>query len=89
MRLALIALCSAMLGSCGEHAAYAYPEAAHNRFEVSCPSSSDVCVCTWDKITRAMEYEDYEAAIDRFRETGAMDPRVTRARTQCLEHHHA
>jgi hypothetical protein len=74
-----------VLWGCGERAPNPYPADAQARFEVSCPSDSAVCVCTWDKITRAMPYEEYESALQRFRETGLMDPRVTRARTQCLE----
>jgi hypothetical protein len=75
------------LAACGEAAPNPYPAAAHARFEVSCPSDSAVCVCTWDKLTRTLTYEEYEAALQRFRETGNMDTRVTRARTQCLEQH--
>ncbi len=73
------------LTACGQSAPNPYPEAARTRFEASCPPDSAVCVCTWDKITRAMTYEEYEAALARFRETGNMEPRVTRARTQCIE----
>lgn len=88
MRRIVLAFCAAaLLVSCGEPAANPYPESAQARFEVSCPSQSEVCVCTWDKITRAMPYEEYEAALERFRETGSMDTRITRARTQCLERH--
>jgi hypothetical protein len=54
---------------------------------MSCPSESVVCVCTWEEITRAMTYEEYEAALVRFRETGNMEPKVTRARTTCIERH--
>ena len=63
-----------------------YPEAARVRFEASCPSSSPVCTCTWDKLTHTMTYEEYEAAMTRFRESGVMDARVTSTRAQCLEH---
>ncbi len=76
-----------MLMACGERAPNPFPEAAQARFEASCPSESAVCRCTWDKITRAVTYDEYEAAIARFRETGNMDPRLTRARTQCIEQH--
>jgi hypothetical protein len=44
-------------------------------------------MCTWEEITRAMTYEEYEAALVRFRETGNMEPKVTRARTTCIERH--
>jgi hypothetical protein len=32
-----------------------------------------------------MKYEDYQAAMERYNSRGLMDPRVTRARTTCLE----
>ncbi len=64
-----------------------YLETARVQFEASCPSESAVCTCGWDKLTRMMTFEEYEAALARFRERGLMDPRVTRARTQCLERH--
>jgi hypothetical protein len=81
------ALLVAFLSACGEGAPNPYPEAARARFEVSCPSQSAVCTCTWDRITRTLTYEEYEAALARFRESGNMDPRVTRARTKCIERH--
>jgi hypothetical protein len=88
MRWAWCVLSIAMLlAACGEHAANPYPDVALAHFSASCPPASQVCVCTWDKITRAMTYAEYEAALARFRETGRMDPRVTRARTACLEKH--
>lgn len=88
MRRAAIALMGVLgLSACGQRAAHEYPQVAQTRFEASCPRESDVCVCTWDNITRAMPYEDYQAALTRFRETGLMDPRITRARTRCLERH--
>lgn len=83
-----IALGAAILAAaCGESAPNPYPDSARTHFEASCPSTSAVCTCTWDRITRAVTYEDYEAAITRFRDTGLMDPRLTRARTQCIERH--
>lgn len=88
MRWALSALCGAiLLASCGERAPNPYPESARVRFDQSCPPASAACACTWDKLTRTMTYDEYEAALARLRETGLMDPRVTRARTQCLERH--
>jgi hypothetical protein len=64
-----------------------YPVSARTQFERSCPPDSDVCACTWDRLTRTLTYEEYQAALDRFRSDGLMDPRVTRARTLCLEKH--
>ncbi len=88
MRRGLIALSgAAMLAACGQSAPHPYPESARAHFEVSCPSASAVCACTWDELTRTLTYEEYEAALARFRETGNMDPRVTRARTKCIERH--
>jgi hypothetical protein len=86
MRRALIALSgAALLAGCGQSAPNPYPEAALARFEVSFPSESAVCTCTWDRITRTLTHEEYEEALARFRETGNMDPRITRARTKCIE----
>jgi hypothetical protein len=86
-RGAIALLIGALLAACGEGAPNPYPDSARARFEASCPSESAVCRCTWDKLTRTMTYEEYEAALERFRVTGNMDVRVTRARTQCLERH--
>lgn len=83
----LIALAALGLAGCGEAAPNPYPESARAQFDSSCPAESAVCRCTWDKLTRALTYEEYQAAIARFRVSGAMDTRVTRARTQCLERH--
>jgi hypothetical protein len=79
------------LMSCGPGAAHEFPPAAHTRFSATCPPSEPVCVCTWDAITRKMTYEEYQAALARFRTEGLMDTRITHARTQCVEHnpHHA
>ncbi len=77
----------ALLAACAEPEPNPYPEAARARFELSCPPASQVCVCAWDKIIRTMPYEEYEAALTRFRATGSMDTRITHARTQCLEQH--
>ena len=84
---ALFFLASVTLAACGQGAAHEYPASAKARFEQSCPPASDVCVCTWDQLTRHLTYEEYEAAIERLRVEGLMDPRVTRARTHCLERH--
>jgi len=84
----MFALAGALaLWACGQAAPNEYPESARARFEASCPPESAVCACTWDRLTRTMTYEEYETALARFRESGLMDPRVTRARTQCLERH--
>lgn len=88
MRWAIAAIMGvSVLASCGEPAPNPYPESARQRFAMSCPPESAVCTCTWDKITRTLTHEEYEEALARFRDTGLMDPRVTRARTQCIERH--
>ena len=84
-RLAMIA--ALLLTACGEPAPNPYPAEAKSQFEQSCPPESAVCVCTWDQITRTMTYQEYGEALSHFRETGLMEPRVTRARTHCLERH--
>ena len=88
MRMLVMAAASLLaLSSCGQGEAHAFPAAAHTQFEQTCPATSDRCCCTWEQITRTMTYEDYEAALDRYATEGLMDPRITRARTHCLEHH--
>lgn len=88
MRATLGALfCASVLAACGEAPPNPYPAEARAHFESTCPPASASCACTWDKITRSMTYEEYEAALTRMRDEGLMDPRVTRARTQCLEKH--
>jgi hypothetical protein len=84
----LIALGAALfLAACGDGPPHPYPAAAQAQFEGSCPRSSPVCACTWDKITREMTYEDYQAALARYQREGLMDTRVTHARTVCVEAH--
>jgi hypothetical protein len=75
------------LAACSAGAPNEYPAEARAQFEASCPPASAVCTCTWDNLTRTLTYEEYEAALSRFREEGLMDPRITRARTRCLERH--
>jgi hypothetical protein len=89
MRWGVLALFGAMiLAACGgESAPHPYPQSALERFQMSCPPASAVCTCTWDRITRTLTHEEYEAALERFRESGLMEPRITRARAQCLERH--
>lgn len=85
----LAALTGAMaMIACGGGAPHQFPESARAQFATSCPSSDPVCACTWDKITRDMTYEDYQAATDRFRREGLMDHRITHARAICVEQNH-
>lgn len=83
----LIALGVLALAACGPPGPNVYPESARAQFETTCPNDNPACQCTWDRLTRTLTYEEYEAALARFRESGLMDPRVTRARTQCIERH--
>lgn len=81
----LIALAAMSLAACGHGEPNPYPESARAQFSASCPSESPVCRCTWDRLTRTLTFEEYDAALSQFRETGLMDPRVTRARGHCIE----
>ena len=83
--LSLIAISA--LSACGASEPNPYPAEAQAQFEASCPSASAVCTCTWDTLTRTLTYEEYDAALTRFRDEGLMDPGITRARTRCLERH--
>ena len=78
----------APLMGCGQAEPHAYPASAKAQFNQGCAPDNPVCVCEWDQITRAMAYEDYQAAMETFRTDGLMDPRLTRARTHCIEHRH-
>ena len=87
MRRLLTALSGALvLMACGEGAPHQYPASAQAQFNATCPASDPVCVCTWDKITREMTYEEYQEAVTRFRRQGLMDHHITHARTVCVEH---
>jgi hypothetical protein len=81
------ALGALVLAGCAGPEPNDYPARARTQFEASCPASDPVCACTWDRLTRTLTYEDYQSALARFQEEGLMDPRVTRARTHCIERH--
>ena len=87
MRSGLFAIAALALTACGERAAHPYPDQAQAQFARSCPPASAVCSCTWDAITRTVPYREYGAALARFRQQVLMDPRITRARTRCIEKH--
>ncbi len=84
MRVLLLAL---LLAAC-QPAPHEFPARAAARFYRTCPESDPVCACTWDNITRAMTADEYDDALKRFRREGLMDPRITHARTVCVEHAH-
>lgn len=68
--------------------AHAYPDTARTAFHRTCPANDALCVCTWERLTRSMTFEEYEAALDRFRSEGLMDPRIAHARATCVERRH-
>lgn len=74
------------LTACGQSTANEYPASARAQFGQTCPAGDPVCDCTWEQLTEHMTYEEYQAALERYGSEGLMDPRVTRARTFCLEH---
>lgn len=74
-----------VLSACG--GAHEYPAEAQTQFHANCPADNPVCACTWEKITEAMPYDEYQAAMATFHERGIMDPRLTRASTTCRERH--
>ena len=83
MRCAILALL--LLVGCGPKPVHEFPAAAHAVFAQSCPTGQPKCDCAWDKITRSMTYPEYEAAMERFAREGLMDPRLTTARTECID----
>ncbi|MEJ0060705.1 MAG: hypothetical protein WDM79_14510 [Terricaulis sp.] len=75
------------LAACGEAAPNEFPAQAQAEFHSQCPADNPVCTCTWDRITRAVTYEEYEAAMATFRAEGTMDTRITHASVKCREQH--
>lgn len=86
MRAALGALVLALVASCGPGDPHDYPARHQAAFHRSCPANDSVCACTWERITRTIPPDEYEDSLARFRDEGLMDPRITRARTECLDH---
>jgi hypothetical protein len=80
----LLSLTMLLLAGCGA-APNEFPESARATFAKSCPVGEPKCDCAWDKITRSMTHPEYEAAMERFAREGLMDPRLTAARTECLD----
>lgn len=87
--LALIAVLAlaAPIAACGHKEPNPYPESARRDFYRQCPQENPVCSCTWETLTHDMTHEEYQAAMERFHETGHMEPKVTHARTVCTERH--
>ena len=73
------------LSGCGRGEANEFPPQHQAEFHRSCPASDPVCVCIWDEITHAVTPDVYEELMQRFRREGLMNPKITRARTVCLE----
>jgi hypothetical protein len=84
MTRAILAL-AFLLSACGASAPHPYPADARENFAQGCPIGDPQCDCMWDKITRSMTFEEYEAAMSRFTTEGIMDPKLTTARTECRE----
>jgi hypothetical protein len=82
MRVLILAL---FLVACGQQPARDFPPEARARFAEGCPTGKPECDCMWDKITRTMTLEDFDAAMSRFSEQGLMDPRLTDARLECRD----
>jgi hypothetical protein len=83
MRAMVLAL--TFLVACGAPPAREFPPEARARFAEGCPTGKPECDCMWDKITRTMTLEDFDAAMSRFSEEGLMDPKLTNARLECRE----
>jgi hypothetical protein len=84
---ALIVIAGLFAAGCGGGETHAYPDSARAQFARTCTAGDAICECMWAKITRAMPFEEYDAALARYEEEGLMDPRIARARTECLERH--
>ena len=82
----LAATLAAGVAACAQEA-NPYPDTLRARFAATCALSDPLCACTWDQITRTLTADEYQAALARFRHDGLMDPRITHARTYCVEHH--
>lgn len=80
-----IALILLLLGACSEAPARDFPPEARERFAEGCPTGKPECDCMWDKITRTMTLEEFDAAMSRFSTEGLMDPKLTNARLECRE----
>ncbi|MBL8548654.1 MAG: hypothetical protein JNJ73_01620 [Hyphomonadaceae bacterium] len=86
MRVLLVFATGLALAACSAEP-HPYPDAARRAFTRTCTAGDAICECMWEKITRAMPHEDYKAALERYEEEGLMEPRIARARTECLERH--
>lgn len=70
------------VASCGAPP-HPYPPETRAAFAKICQYEPRKCDCAWDKITRAMTYEDYVAALDDFESRGVMDRRIVMASVEC------
>lgn len=83
MRMIFLAVIA--LAACSAQAAHDYPEAARAQFAEGCATGDPKCDCMWDRITRTMKPEEFDAAMTRYKEKGLMDPKLTAARLECRE----
>jgi predicted small lipoprotein YifL len=74
------------LTACAQAAPQSFPDSARQRFAQVCPSGDARCDCAWEKITQTMSPEDFNAAVARLDREGLIDPRLVRAREECLNH---
>jgi hypothetical protein len=79
----LIFAAAVLLAACAEKPAFEYPAEARAAFAKACPTGVKECDCTWEKITRAMPHEEYEAAMARLQTEGVMAPRLVRISVDC------
>jgi hypothetical protein len=86
MRLLFVLLmgAAAVQSACAPAPAHDYPDNVRAQFAQSCPLEDAVCACSWEKITRTMTAEEFEAATERYQVEGLVDPRLTKARTACI-----
>lgn len=82
MRLIVLSLFAIAVAAC-QRPPHPYPPEARAGFDNFCKYEARKCDCAWDKITRAMTFEEYVAAIDDFESRGVMDRRIVMASVDC------
>ena len=88
LRLVCAASMALAMSACGSEP-HIYPQEARTAFNEHCPAGEALCECIWENMTQHIPYDEYEAAIERYRVEGLMDRRISRARTECRERHHS
>jgi predicted small lipoprotein YifL len=74
-----------LLAACGPKAAHEFPPEARAKFAEGCATGDPKCDCMWERITRTMTPEEFDAAMARYKEKGLMEPELTAARLECRE----